>query len=61
MTDCAKIEMNLASEAIDHETQVEQLVVTPLNMMLGTEVPNIQKTKSKLAKLTLDMDSARTR
>ena len=53
--------MSLANEALEHECQVDQLVVTPLNMMLTTEVPNIQKTKSKLAKLTLDMDSARTR
>ncbi|KAJ9596527.1 hypothetical protein L9F63_012469, partial [Diploptera punctata] len=61
LTECAEIEINLANEALDHENKVEQLVVTPLNQMLCTEVPNIQKTKSKLAKLTLDMDSARTR
>ncbi|PSN49744.1 hypothetical protein C0J52_08486 [Blattella germanica] len=61
LTDCAKVQMNLANEALDHEIQVEQLVVIPLHQMLEAEVPNIQKTKSKLAKLTLDMDSARTR
>ena len=53
--------MNLANEALDHEIQVEQLVVNPIHQMLEAEVPNIQKTKSKLAKLTLDMASERTR
>jgi hypothetical protein len=50
--------MNLASEALDHEVQVEELVVTPLQQMLDNDVP---KHKAKLSKLTLDMDSARTR
>jgi hypothetical protein len=50
--------MNLANEALDHEAQVEQLVVTPLQQMLDNDVP---KHKAKLSKLTLDMDSARTR
>jgi hypothetical protein len=50
--------MNLASEALDHELQVEQLVVTPLQLMLDNDVA---KHKAKLSKLTLDMDSARTR
>jgi hypothetical protein len=50
--------MNLANEALDHEVQVEQLVVTPLQQMLDNDV---SKHKVKLSKLTLDMDSARTR
>jgi hypothetical protein len=50
--------VNLANEALDHEMQVEQLVVTPLQQMLDNDVP---KHKAKLSKLTLDMDSARTR
>ncbi|PNF26550.1 hypothetical protein B7P43_G13261 [Cryptotermes secundus] len=58
LSDSAKIEMNLANEALDHEVQVEQLVVTPLQQMLDNDVP---KHKAKLSKLTLDMDSARTR
>jgi len=48
----------LASEAVDHEMQVEELVVTPLQQLMGNEVA---KHKAKLSKLTLDMDSARTR
>jgi hypothetical protein len=48
----------LASEALEHEIQVEQFVVTPLQQMLDNEVA---KHKAKLSKLTLDMDSARTR
>ncbi|XP_021935653.1 rho GTPase-activating protein 44-like isoform X3 [Zootermopsis nevadensis] len=58
LSDCAKIEMNLANEVLDHEMQVEQLVVTPLQQMLDNDVP---KHKAKLSKFTLDMDSARTR
>jgi hypothetical protein len=50
--------MNLANEALDHELQVEQLVVIPLQQMLDNDVA---KHKVKLSKLTLDMDSARTR
>jgi hypothetical protein len=48
----------LANEALEHEMQVEQLVVTPLQQMLDNDVA---KHKAKLSKLTLDMDSARTR
>jgi hypothetical protein len=58
LSDCAKIEMNLANEALDHEIQVEQLVVIPLQQMLDNDVP---KHKAKLSKFTLDMDSARAR
>jgi hypothetical protein len=58
LSDCAKIEMNLANEALDHDIQVEQLVVAPLQQMLDNDVA---KHKAKLSKLTLDMDSARTR
>lgn len=58
LSDCAKIEMDLANEAVHHEVQVEKLVVTPLQQMLDNDVP---KHKAKLSKLTLEMDSARTR
>jgi len=58
LLDCARIEFNLADEALDHEMQVEQLVVTPLQVLLDNDVA---KHKAKLSKLTLDMDSARTR
>jgi hypothetical protein len=58
LSGCAKVEINLATEALDHEVQVEELVVTPLQQMLDNDVP---KHKAKLSKLTLDMDSARTR
>jgi len=50
--------MNLANEALDHEMQVEQLVVNPMQKLLDNEVG---KHKAKLSRLTLDMDSARTR
>jgi hypothetical protein len=58
LSDCAKLEINLANEALDHETQVEQLVVAALQQLLDNDVA---KHKAKLSKLTLDMDSARTR
>jgi hypothetical protein len=41
--------------------RVEQGVVNPLQAILDMEVPSILKHKRNLAKLTLDMDSARTR
>jgi hypothetical protein len=50
--------MSLANEALEHETQVEQVVVNPLQQLLENEVA---KHKAKLSKLTLDMDSARAR
>lgn len=58
LSDCARIEITLATEALDHEMQVEQLVVTPLQQMLDNDVA---KCKAKLSKLTLDLDSAKTR
>jgi hypothetical protein len=58
LSDSAKIEINLAIEALDHEMQVEQSVVNPLQQMLDNDVA---KHKAKLSKLTLDMDSARAR
>lgn len=53
--------MALANEVVDHEARVEEKVVTLLHAVSEGEVPNIQKLKRNLAKLILDMDSARTR
>ncbi|XP_012268528.2 rho GTPase-activating protein 44-like isoform X2 [Athalia rosae] len=61
LSECGKAQIALAQEAVDHESKVEQYVATPLQNILETDVPNILKHKRNLARLTLDMDSARTR
>lgn len=61
LTECGRAQIALANEAVDHESKVEQYVAAPLHHILETDVPNIVKHKRNLARLTLDMDSARTR
>lgn len=61
LSECGKSQIALAHEAVEHESKVEQYVAAPLQQILDTDVPNILKHKRNLAKLTLDMDSARTR
>ncbi|XP_063981616.1 rho GTPase-activating protein 44-like isoform X1 [Diachasmimorpha longicaudata] len=58
---CGRAQVLLASETVDHEAKVEQYVAAPLQQILETDVPNIIKHKRNLARLILDMDSARTR
>ena len=59
--ECGKLQMALANEVVDHEARVEEKVVSLLHAVSEGEVPNILKLKRNLAKLILDMDSARTR
>lgn len=61
LNECGRAEVALANETVDHEAKVEQYVSAPLHHILDTAVPNIVKHKRNLARLTLDMDSARTR
>lgn len=61
LLECGRAQMSLANETVEHEAKVEQYVATPLQHILDTDVPNILKHKRNLARLTLDMDSARTR
>ncbi|XP_014481343.1 PREDICTED: rho GTPase-activating protein 44-like isoform X2 [Dinoponera quadriceps] len=61
LLECGRAQMSLANETVEHEAKVEQYVATPLQHILETDVPNILKHKRNLARLTLDMDSARTR
>lgn len=61
VSECGKLEMCLANACVDHESKVEANVLTPLHQVCETDVPNIMKHKRNLAKLILDMDSARTR
>ncbi|XP_057323053.1 rho GTPase-activating protein 44-like isoform X2 [Microplitis mediator] len=61
LSECGRAQVALANETVDHEAKVEQYVAAPLHHILETDVPNIIKHKRNLARLTLDMDSARTR
>ncbi|XP_072560904.1 rho GTPase-activating protein 44-like isoform X3 [Paramormyrops kingsleyae] len=58
---CGDTEEKLAQELLLFELQIERDVVEPLYMLAEVEIPNIQKQRKHLAKLVLDMDSARTR
>uniref|UniRef100_A0AAY5EDS4 Rho GTPase-activating protein 44 n=1 Tax=Electrophorus electricus TaxID=8005 RepID=A0AAY5EDS4_ELEEL len=58
---CGETEEKLAQELILFEFQMERDVVEPIYMLAEVEIPNIQKQRKHLAKLVLDMDSARTR
>uniref|UniRef100_A0A8C9VQI9 Rho GTPase activating protein 44 n=1 Tax=Scleropages formosus TaxID=113540 RepID=A0A8C9VQI9_SCLFO len=58
---CGDTEDRLAQELLVFELQIERDVVEPLYMLAEVEIPNIQKQRKHLAKLVLDMDSARTR
>ncbi|XP_047005723.2 rho GTPase-activating protein 44 isoform X12 [Ictalurus punctatus] len=58
---CGDTEEKLAQELIVFELQMERDVVDPLYVLAEVDIPNIQKQRKHLAKLVLDMDSARTR
>uniref|UniRef100_A0A672N6X3 Rho GTPase activating protein 44 n=1 Tax=Sinocyclocheilus grahami TaxID=75366 RepID=A0A672N6X3_SINGR len=58
---CGESEEKLAQELLIFELQIERDVVEPLYVLAEVEIPNIQKQRKHLAKLVLDMDSARTR
>ncbi|GAA6218218.1 rho GTPase-activating protein 44-like isoform X4 [Lates japonicus] len=58
---CGETEEKLAQELLQFEYQIERDVVEPLYVLAEVDIPNIQKQRKHLAKLVLDMDSARTR
>uniref|UniRef100_A0A8C9XPD7 Rho GTPase-activating protein 44 n=1 Tax=Sander lucioperca TaxID=283035 RepID=A0A8C9XPD7_SANLU len=58
---CGETQEKLAHELILFELTIERDVVDPLYDLAEVEIPNIQKQRKHLAKLVLDMDSARTR
>ncbi|XP_073775083.1 rho GTPase-activating protein 44 isoform X10 [Danio rerio] len=58
---CGEAQDSLAQELLLFELQIERDVVEPLYTLSEVEIPNIQKQRKHLAKLVLDMDSARTR
>ncbi|XP_030196122.1 rho GTPase-activating protein 44 isoform X1 [Gadus morhua] len=58
---CGETQDKLAQELIQFEVTIERDVIEPLYDLAEVEIPNIQKQRKHLAKLVLDMDSARTR
>ncbi|KAM4526541.1 rho GTPase-activating protein 44-like isoform 4-T4 [Fundulus diaphanus] len=58
---CGETQDKLAQELILFELTIEKDVIEPLYDLAEVEIPNIQKQRKHLAKLVLDMDSARTR
>ncbi|XP_068592842.1 rho GTPase-activating protein 44-like isoform X7 [Cebidichthys violaceus] len=58
---CGETQDKLAHELMLFELTIERDVVEPLYDLAEVEIPNIQKQRKHLAKLVLDMDSARTR
>uniref|UniRef100_A0A665VXB4 Rho GTPase-activating protein 44 n=1 Tax=Echeneis naucrates TaxID=173247 RepID=A0A665VXB4_ECHNA len=58
---CGETQDKLAQELILFELTTERDVIEPLYDLAEVEIPNIQKQRKYLAKLVLDMDSARTR
>ncbi|XP_072230188.1 rho GTPase-activating protein 44-like isoform X4 [Leuresthes tenuis] len=58
---CGDTQEKLAQELIFFELTIERDVIEPLYDLAEVEIPNIQKQRKHLAKLVLDMDSARTR
>ncbi|KAL0993538.1 hypothetical protein UPYG_G00109390 [Umbra pygmaea] len=58
---CGETEEKLAQELIQFEFQIEKDVIEPLYELAEVDIPNIQKQRKHLAKLVLDMDSARAR
>ncbi|CAL8260075.1 unnamed protein product, partial [Arctogadus glacialis] len=57
---CGETQDKLAQELIQFEVTIERDVIEPLYDLAEVEIPNIQKQRKHLAKLVLDMDSART-
>ncbi|XP_077406866.1 rho GTPase-activating protein 44 isoform X7 [Vanacampus margaritifer] len=58
---CGETQDKLSQELVLFEVTIERDVMDPLYDLSEVEIPNIQKQRKHLAKLVLDMDSARTR
>ncbi|XP_067344369.1 rho GTPase-activating protein 44-like isoform X2 [Channa argus] len=58
---CGETQDRLAQELVLFELTIERDVIEPLYDLAEVEIPNIQKQRKHLAKLVLDMDSARAR
>uniref|UniRef100_A0A8C4R1R5 Uncharacterized protein n=1 Tax=Eptatretus burgeri TaxID=7764 RepID=A0A8C4R1R5_EPTBU len=58
---CGETELNLGLVLSKYESQLESDVLEPLLNLAEEYIPNIQKQRKHLAKLVLDMDSAKNR
>ncbi|KAK3089695.1 hypothetical protein FSP39_005689 [Pinctada imbricata] len=58
---CGECEYAIARHLLQYEYDIEKSVLQPLQEILDSEIPVISKAKKQLTKLTLDMDSARSR
>ncbi|XP_013778561.1 rho GTPase-activating protein 17-like [Limulus polyphemus] len=57
----ASLQEKLGKEILQYEMSVEEHLLTPIGEFLENDIPNISKLRKHLNKLTLDMDSARSR
>ncbi|XP_076365967.1 rho GTPase-activating protein 44-like isoform X1 [Tachypleus tridentatus] len=57
----ASLQEKLGKEILEYEISVEEHLLTPIGEFLENDIPNISKLRKHLNKLTLDMDSARSR
>ncbi|KAK3578728.1 hypothetical protein CHS0354_010110 [Potamilus streckersoni] len=58
---CGDCQYSLALKQLEYEIEVEKNVIEPLEQTLDTDIPAIAKLKKQLNKVTLDMDSAKSR
>ncbi|CAH1795003.1 unnamed protein product [Owenia fusiformis] len=56
-----KAEGSLGRECLQFEMEIEEFVLVPLQSLLENDIPQINRLRKQLSKLTLDMDSARGR
>ncbi|XP_033115007.1 rho GTPase-activating protein 17-like isoform X2 [Anneissia japonica] len=55
------VSFSLALELTSFETSMEKFVIAPLSSVLENEIPAIASVKKRLTKLTLDLDSSKSR
>ncbi|XP_025085041.1 rho GTPase-activating protein 44-like isoform X2 [Pomacea canaliculata] len=58
---CGECQSSLAREELQCELDIEKEVLIPLQNIAEVDIPSIMKYRKQLNKLTLDMDSAKTR
>ncbi|XP_052771167.1 rho GTPase-activating protein 44-like isoform X7 [Mya arenaria] len=58
---CGECQSSLARTHLDYEQDVETNVLGPIQTIIETDIPNISRLKKALTKVTLDMDSAKSR
>ncbi|XP_071964877.1 rho GTPase-activating protein 17-like isoform X2 [Antedon mediterranea] len=61
LVQASDVSSTLALELTSFETSLEKFVIAPLSGVLENEIPAISTVKKKLTKLTLDLDSSKSR